>query len=145
MLVVVFLDIDGVVRPVGGKTLPFEPDCLKALASALAGLEVELVIASSWKEQHFIGDLREFFGELTPLIVGTTPAVPISNQQWARLEEALAWLEEYRPQSPWVAIDDDPQNYPVDYVFLTNPENGFSLDDIQPFRGMVVRRQKHHS
>lgn len=57
----IFLDFDGVLHPRVG-TPPFQPACMQPLAEALAPFEVDIVVASSWREMSqsvYVEKLRQ--------------------------------------------------------------------------------------
>ena len=45
---IVFLDIDGVVRPYGG-SMDFDPKCLQLLNRIIATAKAQIVLSSSWR------------------------------------------------------------------------------------------------
>lgn len=116
---ILFLDFDGALHPrptIGrsGETDLFRS--LHLLEDVLRQVpDVEVVISSSWREQHHLDELREHFGEdLRERIVGTTPLpgedidfAPSGLVDYPRHTECVAWLSRWRPAGvPWLTIDD---------------------------------------
>jgi HAD domain in Swiss Army Knife RNA repair proteins len=131
--VILFLDFDGVTHP--------EP-CdhnnafcrLPLIESVLRERElrdVQIVISSSWREHHSLGDLRAFFSQdIQGRVIGVTPDIwdPARPQAFVREQECLKWLAANRPTSEsWLAIDDRPAFFQPNCpnLFLTNTLQGF--------------------
>jgi len=134
---ILFLDFDGVLHTVGGQV--FHPDCLAHLESAIEGHDVEIVIASSWREVHGLDTLRGFLGErLGVRVRGVTPVINQQYLKYCRYFECLDYLKnEGLSGHPWVAVDDEPGCYPSEApVILTNylvgftRENAIALDEL---------------
>lgn len=51
-----FLDFDGVLHPISGSP-PLLEECLVSLSTALSCFDVEIVIASSWREERSFDEL----------------------------------------------------------------------------------------
>lgn len=121
---ILFLDFDGVLHPrptIGrsGETDLFRSlhlleDVLRQVA------EVDVVISSSWREQHPLDELREYFSEdLRERIVDTTPLpgedielAPPELVEYPRHTQCVAWLARRRPAGiRWLAIDDIAEDF----------------------------------
>ncbi|MFH7040780.1 HAD domain-containing protein [Paucibacter sp. JuS9] len=109
---IVFLDIDGVLHPVGASVDRFfEHD--KLLASWLREQPcIQLVISSSWRETHGLDELREMLFHFEPnlkaRVIGVTPMSMGSGVDAERSSECKAWLmDNGHEQSAWIALDDD--------------------------------------
>jgi hypothetical protein len=81
---------------------------------------VEVVISSSWREDHPIDEIREYFAEdLRGRIVGMTPMpgedielAPSDLVDFPRHTECVAWLVRHRPPGTrWLAVDDDAEHF----------------------------------
>lgn len=127
---ILFLDIDGVLRPLFGdkKDLPFIPR-LEAVLRAYP--EVEVVISSSWREDHDLESLRALFSlDIRDRIVGRTPVLDYLDHHYIRQAEVLAWLQEQKREGEsWIALDDDDWLFEPKHpnLILVNSEVGFDL------------------
>ncbi|MDR3453338.1 MAG: HAD domain-containing protein [Rhodoferax sp.] len=149
---IVFLDFDGVTHP--------EPCEVDALFVRLPLIEAVLrefdlpriVISSSWREVHPLGELLEFFSaDLAPRVLDVTPLLERLNDRWLpgqsqrfeRQNECERWMRENRPWgTPWLAIDDrahwfEPQ---CQHLLLTDPDHGFLPGDAPRLRAMIQER-----
>ena len=114
LVIVLFLDVDGVLRRHNAPRYRLEPACLEAFENAMRWIpNAEIVISSSWREGFSLGELRGFFPEgLRERIIGITPIAQTQDGH-ARHREVLAFLRARGLQNrPWVAIDDDREHYP---------------------------------
>ena len=122
----IFLDIDGVLAPFGGRTppgpppqraakldadaafAPFDERCVERLAAIVAATDATIVLSSSWRaradavaviERRF----RAFGSPLSETVpLPTTDINYHSVRQWE-----IAWHLEKRPARRWVALDDE--------------------------------------
>lgn len=104
---ILFLDFDGVLHPF---------DCPHGLFTLLPEFErvmrdfpgVDIVISSSWREAHTLGELRALFSpDIAQRIIGATPILYDRDHEPVRETEIRAWLRDAgRETEPWVAIDD---------------------------------------
>ena len=104
---IVFLDFDGVLHPDGVATfsnLSLLEEYLHKIPSA------EIVITSTWRENHSLNELRGFFSEsLRGRIIGVTPSLEDGYDSGGRQLEIESFLESAGltiDNSSWVAIDD---------------------------------------
>ena len=138
----VFLDFDGVLHRVGGEV--FQPECLDYLADALDPLPgVCLVISSSWREVYDLEALQDFLGpRLGPRIVGTNPVIDDPFLHQCRYHECMAFLADSgAPDAPWVALDDEPGNYPAGApVIYTNYRTALTREDADALRSLLSAR-----
>jgi hypothetical protein len=110
----IFLDFDGVLRRKQSPLYRFDQDCLMLFEGAMRALpELKIVITSSWREAFSLAEMRRLFSpDIAARIVGTTPKSS-SSADFTRHREVLAWLNWWGYENaPWLAIDDDPLNYP---------------------------------
>ena len=123
-----FLDLDGVLRRQHAALYRLEADCLAAFEDALRWIpDAEVVITSTWREVMPLPELRALFSEdLRGRIVGVTPLARLRDGHY-RHREVLAYLRLHGlSDSPWVAIDDDREHYPAACeVLLIDPSRGF--------------------
>ena len=117
-----FLDFDGVTHyafPVAGVS---DPDnayfaFLPAIEAVLRAkpYPVQIVISSSWRENHGLAELRSHFSsDLRDRVIGVTPEHNDGLVAGGRLGEILAWLDRHDPGAPWVAVDDLDNLFAVD-------------------------------
>lgn len=109
-----FLDFDGVLHPFFPRTDKSDEE--NRHFSYLPRLEAwlrrhpdaEVVISSSWRRNHSLGELKVHFSEdIRPRIIGTTPQKGTGMGPGARQDEIEAWLQQHgRTADPWVALDD---------------------------------------
>lgn len=125
----IFLDIDGVLRRPGSTPYQFEPDCQYAFEDAVRGAYgSEIVITSSWRETMSVDDLRNYFEtDIGMRIVGVTPVDPDESGH-RRYREILAYLEgkDILPEE-WVAVDSEARQFPSSgcNVLRVDPNRGF--------------------
>jgi HAD domain in Swiss Army Knife RNA repair proteins len=127
----IFLDIDGVLRRAGSLAYQFEPECLEAFETAIRRIPgAEVVITSSWREAFTIAEIRSrFSSDIAIRILGVTPAAQRQDGHY-RHREVSAYLERHgRQNEPWIAVDDDPEHYPAGVsLLLVEPLHGFNED-----------------
>ena len=124
-----FLDFDGVLRRKQAPLFRLEA----ALVERLVGLlreypAVEIVVTSSWTDAYPLEQIKRLFpSDIAARIVGKTTRASI-NDDHARYNEVLAYLDRSAESNPWVALDDDPLNFPgAAPVILVNPEQGLDF------------------
>jgi Swiss Army Knife RNA repair-like protein len=129
--VLLFLDIDGVLRRQDAPLYKLEPACLNAFENAMHWIpDAEIVISSSWREGFSFDELQTFFPEaLRARIIGVTPLAR-DRDGHARHREVLAFLAASGLQHrPWIAIDDDREHYPPGCeVLLIDGSVGFDRE-----------------
>lgn len=111
---IIFLDIDGVLRRKGSPPDKFELCCLNVFEKALSELgDFSIVISSTWRIAYSLEQIRNgFCEEIRPFIVDSTPVLT-GCDAFERYEEICNWRTKNRQTSaPWVAIDDDDTLYP---------------------------------
>jgi hypothetical protein len=123
----VFLDIDGVLRRTGAPLYALEDEPRRTFEEALRGIpHAEIVISSSWREGFSLDEIRVHFSDDVALrIIGATPIVLEGEHR--RYREILSYLIRNRQKGrQWMAIDDDPENYPRGInLVLVDPSQGF--------------------
>ncbi len=137
-----FLDIDGVLRRQNAPRYRLEAACLEAFENAMCWIpDAEIAISSSWREGFSLGELRGFFPEeLRAQIIGITPLAQ-SQDHYARHREVLAFLRARGLQNrPWIAIDDDREHYPPGCeVLLIDGSVGFDREAGKRLLMMTLR------
>jgi hypothetical protein len=122
---ILFLDIDGVLHPgngLGGTRLMHA----EALETALDGLSVQVVIASSWRFHLSMQEiLQELPAGLAQRVVGATGSAHIGR--WARFHEIKSWLDCHAPLADWRVLDDAVFEFPkpCPQLIACHPQTGF--------------------
>jgi hypothetical protein len=128
MIRILFLDLDGVLRRKSAPLYELESDLVARFERAVRAIpDLRIVISSSWREAFSLDEIREHFAiGVAQRIVGVTPSVAMRDE-FDRHREVLAWLKRHAGQDVrWLAIDDDPENFPPGApVLLVDSEIGF--------------------
>jgi len=104
---ILFLDFDGVLHPVNRETGVFI--FLTHFESILRDFpEVDIVISSSWREDHSLKELQSYFSvDIKQRVIDVTHVLHHLSHQYLRQAEILLWLREAgREYEGWIAIDD---------------------------------------
>lgn len=92
--------------------------------------DLRLVISSTWRLHHFLGDLLTLLEEdgfiFKDRIIGVTPCRSISSGDH-RYMEIESWLEKVTDVTDWVAIDDHQFDIPPERLCQTDQEEGFTI------------------
>jgi len=120
-----FLDFDGVLHPThfAGED-PFNR--VHLLEESLAGLDLGIVISSSWRFTHSIEKLQKILpGSISNLIVGTTGAPVVGA--YPRFKEIQAYLHN-SGLLDWRALDDSYWEFPnpCPELIRCNPNTGIT-------------------
>ncbi|HWV19317.1 MAG TPA: HAD domain-containing protein [Rhodocyclaceae bacterium] len=143
---ILFLDFDGVLHPVGGKAEVF--CCVPKLWQLLRACpEAQVVFSTSWRETYSMDLLVDFAtsngGEdLVHRFIGSTPVPEWSEDDPVnRLSECEAWLQENgHTASPWLAIDDNGEwFYGCPNLYLVDHATGLQESDVEA----IARRIQH--
>lgn len=111
---IIFLDIDGVMRGLDAPPDRFETSCRMHFETVLREYpNVQVVISSTWRLEHSLDNLRNLFSpDIAPRVSGATP--DLSNQSLnPRHAEVLAFLNSLTEKSSWIVIDDKPAFFPA--------------------------------
>ena len=141
---IIFLDFDGVLHPIGLEEpafcrLPLLWKILRAVPSA------EVVFSTSWRDIYRHDEMIEFVthggGEdLANRIIGATPerlieeGAYIHGDYFIRHTECELWLIGNNQQNrPWLAIDDMARWFPPDSpnLYLTDTNTGLIESDVE--------------
>ncbi|SEL82136.1 hypothetical protein SAMN05518845_111266 [Variovorax sp. YR750] len=142
-----FLDIDGVLHPVGKdysfssrpfSHLPLLEELLREFRS------VDVVISSDWRLAENVEQLQRYFSDdIRHRIIGATPQIsPDAIVDCRRQLEIQAWLDGNGcSATEWVALDDWPLSFDVGFerLVLTDPARAFDQDSFQELRSHFVR------
>jgi hypothetical protein len=132
-----FLDFDGVLHT---DTPPRDLRHASHLLPIVARLELKIVVSSTWREAYPLQEIVGRLGALGRFVVGKTPV-------WSTLEEDVpdvgvrqleieAWLQKKAaPATPWVALDDEADNFrpSCKRVFLTDRRVGLDAQAAAAF------------
>jgi len=110
--VLLFLDIDGVLRRIGSPLDGLDADCLGRFEAVVrAHPQVQIVISSSWRLAYGLDAIRARFApDIGARIIGHTPWLE-DRRQASRADEVLAYLASFDEMPRWVALDDQPEVY----------------------------------
>jgi len=103
---VVFLDFDGVLHSYKDlrANLEFRLDILERLESFCETHHLDIVISSSWKHHHSLGQMKEYLTPVSPKrIIDITPILPVDH----RAEEIGQWLRDNGEDIKGFVILDD--------------------------------------
>ena len=126
---IIFLDFDGVLHPDGiGKfsQLPLFERYLSEMP------EAEVVVSSTWREDHTLDQLRGFFSSSHQnRISGVTPSLGDGYDLGGRQKEIQAYLTsagQSDENCKWVALDDIPMFFEdtCKNLVLTDSSKGFT-------------------
>ena len=126
--VLIFLDLDGVLRRKQSPLYRLDADCLSAFEQAVRKLpDAEIVITSTWREAFSLERMRGLFSpDIAARIVGVTP-IDRRREGHYRYREVLAYMRRNGKSGvSWVALDDDSSHYPpFANLILIDAERGF--------------------
>jgi hypothetical protein len=128
--VLIFLDIDGVLRRIGSPLDVLDADCLGRFEAVVQAYPAaRIVISSSWRLVYGLDAIRAWFApDIGARIIGHTPWLE-DRRQASRADEVLAYLADFDGMLPWVALDDQPEVYAdrglVDRVIPLDGATGF--------------------
>ncbi len=104
---IIFLDFDGVLHPDGVGLFSRLP-LLESFLSRMP--EAEIVVSSTWREDHTLDELRQFFSpELRQRISGVTPSLDDGYELGGRQKEIQSYLDARNLDHDacnWIALDD---------------------------------------
>lgn len=126
---ILFLDFDGVLH----SDLDRHFAKLPALEKYLLGMpDLEIVISSTWRENHSLPALRELFhSQIKQRVIAITPSLDSGYASGGRQREITAFLDAFAldvNNCTWIALDDMAyffdKNYP--HLLLVDSDVGFS-------------------
>jgi hypothetical protein len=112
---VIFLDIDGVLRRADSPRYCLDADCLEHFEGAMRQCpDVRIVICSTWRLALPLDEIRSHFSaDVAARIIGTTPDLYEEDEAYVRHKEVQAFLRKHGgEQDLWMAIDDAAEHYP---------------------------------
>lgn len=143
---ILFLDFDGVLHPLDARAGPqfCRRPLLEAMLLADSCAGTGIVISSAWRKLYSLRQLRLMFSPaLQRRILGCTPVIE-DDGPYLRGREIRAWLCAHALEDPWLALDDDRDNFAgPDHgrVVFTDPAIGLSPLDAARL-GRLLRRTK---
>jgi len=146
--VIIFLDFDGVLHPIGKS--PGGLDNFNKLPLLEAWLRehdhVNVVISSSWRAIMSIDDMRQLFSiDLRERVIDVCPDVSAQPQPFYwRLEEILAWVNKEGYEGQWLALDDAVGEFPegFDRLVICESRVGITEDVISDLTAKVNKTCK---
>ncbi|MBU1689095.1 MAG: hypothetical protein KJ589_17285 [Proteobacteria bacterium] len=111
---ILFLDFDGVLHPVGcvdGTDAPLFSRVAALWEILRACPDVRVVFSTSWRELYKFDEMtalvtRDGGEDLVHRFVGSTPNLEAEGFYGRRNVEIRSWLEGHDPAVPWLALDD---------------------------------------
>lgn len=129
---ILFLDFDGVLHP-DGVALFSQLGVFEEYLSQMP--DVEVVISSTWREDHSLEELKKYFSHsVQDRIVGTTPSLEDGYDCGGRQREIQAFLDSASLNSTncaWIALDDMQLFFESDCpnLIVTDSSKGFTASD----------------
>ena len=138
----VFLDFDGVLRPIGSSPYVFDIDCLARFEALVRKHStMQIVVTSSWRRGMSRHELvSQFAPDIQRRIIGVTPEID-EEEGPDRQREIMEYLRKAgAADSSWIAIDDDPDRFKRGCVnlLLTDPDTGFDSRSVDRFEAMLA-------
>jgi hypothetical protein len=129
---IIFLDLDGVLRRNFSPPSFLEECCLEPFCEAMRALAAaRIVISSGWRIGSSLEDIRRHFPtDVARRIVDMTPVLE-TTEPHARYKEVQQYLQEHGAAGEtWVALEDDPNHFPAGCanVVLLDPAKGFDAE-----------------
>lgn len=140
-----FLDLDGVVHPVSANGAYFRAENMFPLIDCLHSDEILIVIASSWRLDMPIEEIKFMLGPLEQQVIGTTPYIDDPFIHHPRQQEVELYLKQEELEDiPWFAIDDTPAFYkPNAPVLITDGKQGFIKGDCARLHNLIKSLKQH--
>ena len=141
----IFLDIDGVLRRIGSPLDVLDADCLGRFEAVVrAHPQVQIVISSSWRLLYRLDDIRARFApDIGARIIGETPWLE-DRRQASRADEVLAYLASFDGMPRWVALDDQPEVFAdrglADCVIPLDGATGFDAVAVAQLGALLGRQ-----
>jgi hypothetical protein len=139
---IVFLDIDGVARPV---TKPndykLNPQNVALLNLSFDVLDAEVVISSNWRLTHSLDFFNEYFdGRVT----GKTRDLEYKGFEFTRWEEILHFMKNHIGRNFFV-LDDQSYHFPsgAHQLILCDESKGFTLQHFDRLVTKFENRKKY--
>ncbi len=125
-----FLDFDGVLHP----SLCNDKDRfskVNLLSQALTSSTCQIIIASSWRFQFTLAQLKKMLPKSISNLVVDVTGEAITGQ-YARYNEIKHWLESIqKPFADWMAIDDAINEFPTDCPNLIATKSSEGITEYQ--------------
>lgn len=136
-----FLDFDGVLHP---STIGTDSLLSKAslLSMALYGIDLQIVISSSWRFTHSLKDLKaKLPSEIAKKIVGVTGPAVIGKHP--RYNEIINYLNTQKGITDWRALDDSCWEFPSSCpnLIVCNSNTGINIKEINTLTNWLIEPQ----
>ena len=142
-MILVFLDFDGVMHPVGCETSRYfcRRDSFEAVMRDHP--EVRIVIASTWRQAYPMAEIKRFFSpDIAERIVGKTPTHEDEDDEHIRYREIRALLQNPKVAgAKWIAIDDSGFEFPdgCPNLLLCDSARGFDDQAAKALRARLMQ------
>jgi hypothetical protein len=136
-VILVFLDFDGVMHPVGCERS--HHFCQRDLFEEVIREhpEVRIVISSTWRTAYPMAEIKRFFSpDIADRIIGKTPTHE-DDEEHIRYREIRALLQNPKVAgADWIAIDDSELDFPdgCPNLLLCDSNRGFDEESAQALR-----------
>ena len=138
---IVFLDFDGVLHP-GTVSREEHFICLPRFERVVREFDhARIVVSSSWRCFYTLAQMAEHFSaDIRPRIVGATPIIEphVPHTRHDEIQLYLTGLS--RTHGSWIAIDDNPAEFPQGCrnLLLCNPSCGFDNEMAVKLRAWLI-------
>jgi hypothetical protein len=148
MKLIIFTDFDGVLHPFfpeadvpdeENQYFSYAPNLEKVVKDLSQEFDVEVVIASSWRNTRTIEQLREFLPEgLRSYVIGKNPhhAEKYKTDLYNREDECRQYLKDNNLDCLWVVLDDEPDWYYTKKHLVICP-NRFKENEMEKLKQRV--------
>lgn len=131
---VVYLDFDGVLHP-SSPVMDGLFSRSHLLEPLFENSNAEIVISSSWRFTHTLGELQaKLPNHLAQRVIGMTGNAVIGKH--ARYQEIMNHAQQLAPGTPWRALDDSYWEFPTSSKELIrcNPNTGIGPKEVELLR-----------
>jgi len=138
---ILFLDIDGVLRPDNGRDQIITESCLKILHRIINERKARVVITSTWKEAFTKKELERKL-RLPVYAICNDLEDNYQDSSYRRYREVKAYLNQHAPGSNhWLALDDKRKHYPpkANVHFTIDKSVGLTEHDYRAINGIASK------
>lgn len=130
---VLFVDVDGVLRPDGPFDGKLRRRCVERLNRLADSADAGIVISSTWR---WIWPVARFNAVLGGRVIGITPDLaPQQEGPFPRYAEIRAYLKQDPTIQRWLALDDRSRDFPPHVigvnVLITDGTSGLTDADVE--------------
>ena len=148
-MITIFLDFDGVLHPMHqAKESLFQGlPLFESIVLNYSPQELQVVVSSSWGRVYPFEEIKALFSpRVQPYVIDITPQFfeteNLPSELWSFLRHGECWMwmhQNMPPESPWLAIDDDPRYFLPDFpqLLLTDPDLGLTKNDARTLAALI--------